>query len=297
MTDKEKTAVALGFFDGMHIGHQAVISAARAAAEKNGYVPSAFMIREKPRLPKFGGRIDVFITPYDTKVSVFKNDFGIREIYAPFFEAIKDLSPEEFFSRDLVGVLNAAYVVCGEDFRFGKDRAGDVSTLDTLCKRAGIGFEAVPPVCVNGEEVSSTMLRELIRSGDVKTANELMLRPLTYTLPVVHGREIGRSIGFPTINQEIRPFMVRPKRGVYASEVNIEGIRYTAITNIGTKPTVKSDDTENMETHIIGFEDDLYRQEVSVTILSYIRGECKFSSLDALKAQLEADRNSVLTQK
>ena len=297
MTEKEKTAVALGFFDGMHIGHQAVVNAAHAAADKYGYVPAAFMIREKPRLPKFGGRIDVFITPYDTKVSVFRNEFGIREIYAPFFEAIKDLSPEEFFMRDLVGVLNAAYVVCGEDFRFGKDRAGDISTLAELCGRAGIGFEAVPPVCVNGEEVSSTMLRELIRSGNVKAANELMLRPLAYTLPVVHGKQLGRTLGFPTINQEIKPFMVRPKRGVYASEVTIRGVHYPAITNIGTKPTVKSDDMENMETHIIGFDDNLYGQETKVTLLAYIRGERRFDSLDELKAQLESDKNYVLTQK
>ena len=297
MTEKEKTAVALGFFDGMHIGHKAVISAAREAAEKAGCVPAVFMIRERPRLPKFGGRADVFITPYDTKISICEKDLGIREIYAPFFEAIKDFSPEEFFTRDLVGVLNAAYVVCGEDFRFGKDRAGDPATLAVLCKNAGIGFETVPPVCVNGEEVSSTMLRELIRSGSVSEANKLMMRPLTYTLPVIHGKELGRSIGFPTINQDIRPFMVRPKRGVYASEVTIQGIHYPAITNIGTKPTVKSDDTENMETHIIGFDDNLYGQEISVTLLFYIRSERRFDSLDALKAQLETDKNIVLTQK
>ena len=297
MTEKGKTAVALGFFDGMHTGHQEVISAACAAAKRYGYVPAAFMMREKPKLPKFGGRIDVFITPYPAKVSALEKEFGIRRIYAPFFEAIKDLSPEEFFERDLIGVLNAAYVVCGVDFRFGKDRAGSISTLAGLCERAGIGFEAVPPVCIGGERISSTMLRELIRTGDVEGANRIMLRPLTYTLQVVHGKQLGRTIGFPTINQEIPHFMVHPKRGVYASEVTVQGVRYPAITNIGTKPTVKSDATENMETHIIGFDDDLYGSDVSVALLRYLRDERKFDSLDELKNQLESDKNSVLTQK
>lgn len=292
MTDNEKTSVALGFFDGMHIGHKAVIDGACDAAKREGLVPAAFMIRERPRLPKFGSRIDIFITPYDVKVSVLEENFGIRSLYAPFFEEIKDLTPEVFFERDIIGVLNAGYVVCGEDFRFGKNRAGDPALLASLCERAGIGFEAVPPVCVGGEKVSSTMIRELIRAGDVKTANSLMLKILSYALPVVHGKELGRTIGFPTINQEIPPFMVHPKHGVYISYAVLDGKEYPAITNIGVKPTVKDDGAENMETHIIGYDGDLYGETVKVCLCGLIRDERKFGSLGELQKQLEEDRKT-----
>lgn len=296
MTNTQKTAVALGFFDGLHPGHTAVIEKACAAAEKYGFKPGAFMIREQPELPKFGGRRDSILIPYPDKVQILEERFGIRYLYVPFFESIRSLTPEEFFERDVMGIMNAGYVCCGENFRFGKGAEGDNKLLAELCGRHGILCEIVPPVCIDGEPVSSTMIRDKIREGDVSAANKLMIRPLTYTMPVITGKQLGRTIGFPTINQEIPPFMVHAGRGVYASRVTVKGTYYPAITNIGTKPTVKSDDAENMETHIIGFEGDLYGRAVSVELLAYIRGERRFDSLAELKAQLEKDKHYALTQ-
>ena len=201
-------------------------------------------------------------------------------------------------------MYDAAYVVCGEDYRFGKGGAGDTGTLAALCADAGIGFETVPPVLADGEKVSSTGIRELIRGGDIEGARRLLGHDLYYTLPVLHGKQLGRTIGFPTANQELPPFMARPKRGVYAGFACVgdtvhpfsPGRLYPAITNIGVKPTVKADEAENMETHLIGFDGDLYGKAVRVYLNSYIRGERKFGSLDELREQLESDKKYALTQ-
>ncbi len=290
MGTETKTAAALGFFDGMHIGHAAVISTACRAAETYGFTPAAFMIREAA-LPKFGGRTDVFLTTYEDKVTLLERHFGINYIYAPYFEDIRGLAPEEFFERILKGIMNIGYVCCGEDFRFGKDGAGTAGLLREMCAKSGIAFGIVPPVRINGETVSSTMLRAMIREGRVAEADSLMLRPASYIATVTKGRQLGRTIGFPTINQMIPDNAVRPKRGVYASRVMLDGVKHPAITNIGVKPTVKSDDTENMETHIIGFDGDLYGQKIRVCLLDFIRDERRFDSLADLKEQLISDKS------
>ena len=286
-----KTAAALGFFDGMHIGHAAVIERALKAAGEYGLTPAAFVISEQPELPKFGGRHDVGLIPYNAKVAILGHRFGITALWSPDFDSIRDLSPEEFFDSGILGILNAGFVCCGEDFHFGKGGVGNAELLKKLCNDAGIHCGIVPPVCTNGVPVSSTGIRELIRGGDVEAANKLLIRPFGYELTVLHGRQLGRTIGFPTINQEIPPFMVKPKRGVYASRTFVGDDIYPSITNIGVKPTVKSDDSENMETHIIGCDGDLYDRTVRVELIKYIRGERKFDDLDELKKQLEADRD------
>jgi len=143
---------------------------------------------------------------------------------------------------------------------------------------------------VNGVPVSSTLIRELIRKGDVAGANEQLGHRFSLELPVLHGKRLGRTIGFPTINQVIPEFMVHPKHGVYASRAFVDGTVFPAITDIGIKPTVNSDGSEITETHIIGFSGDLYGKNVRIELLAFIREEKKFSGLDELKAQLETDR-------
>ena len=294
MKTSDKTAAALGFFDGMHIGHAAVISAACRAAESRGFTPAAFMIREAA-LPKFGGRTDVYLTTYEDKVTLLERHFGIRSIFAPYFKDIRGLSPEEFFERYLKEIMNIGYVCCGEDFRFGKDGAGDAGLLRAMCEESGIAFEVVPPVRIKGETVSSTMIRAMVREGRVAEADSLMLRPVSYIAEVTEGRRLGRTIGFPTINQVIPDNAVHAKRGVYASRVMLDGVKHPAITNIGVKPTVQSDGAENMETHIIGFDGDLYGRDIRVCLLGYIRDERKFGSLDELREQLLSDKKTAVS--
>ncbi len=291
-----RTAAALGFFDGLHIGHAAVIECALKAAKEYGLTPAAFVINGEPVLPKFAGRTDMCLMTFPDKKAALRERFGISTFYSPDFGSIRDLSPEDFFLRGILGEMNAAAVCCGEDFRFGKNGAGDAKLLQSLCAAHDVRCYIVPPVCVNGTPVSSTYIRGLIRDGDVEAADELLICPFGYELPVIHGKQLGRTIGFPTINQEIPSFMVHPKRGVYCTRVAIGAADYPGVTNIGTKPTVKSDDRENMETHIIGYSGDLYGQTVRVTLLRYLRGEQKFGSLAELQAQLEHDKDCALTE-
>ena len=290
---RERTAVALGFFDGLHIGHQAVIHSAVEAGKRLGTPVSVMTFRGEPELPKFGGRHDICLMTYDDKERLLTG-LGAEHIFAYEFRDIRDMSPEDFFRNIVIETMNAAYVCCGGDFRFGKGGRGNALLLGELCVQYGMGFEIVPPVCIGDIPVSSTRIRELIRGGDTEGAAVMLGRRLSYTLPVLRGRALGRTIGFPTINQEIPAFMVHPKRGVYSSTVILDGKEYAAVTNIGVKPTVKSDDAENMETHIIGFDGDLYGKAVRVELLRFIRGERKFGGLGELRQQLEADKKTVI---
>ena len=283
---ERKTAVALGLFDGVHLGHAQVLS---RVIGREGLSPLVFTFGGDAPLPKFEDEERrYFITSYADRRAAFER-LGVEYIYAPAFEEIKDMAPEEFIRSVLIDRLNAAYVVCGYDFTFGKEKAGSAQLLSVLCRKRGVECEIVPAVKIDGQTVSSTLIREYINGGFIAAANRLLGYELSYTLPVLHGRQIGRTIGFPTINQEFPYYIVQPHRGVYLSRVTIDGCRYKGITNIGVKPTVKDDDDVVAETHIIGFDGDLYDRNVTVSLICFMRGERKFEDLDKLKEQLGAD--------
>ncbi len=293
MTCNTKTAAALGFFDGLHTGHRAVIDGACKAGERLGLPVSVLTFRGEPDLPKFGGRRDMCLMTYDDKKEML-HACGVKYVFAYDFGQVRDIEPEKFFCDMILGEMNAAYISCGEDFRFGKGGAGDSGMLAELCKESGIGFELIPAYKIDGDPVSSTHIRELIRGGKISEAVKLLGHPFSYTLPVLHGKQLGRTIGFPTINQVIPEYMVRPKYGVYAGRAAVVGKTYPAITDIGVKPTVKSDMTEIMETHIIGYSGDLYGKTVKVELMKEIRPEKKFGDLEELKNQLLSDSETAL---
>lgn len=282
-------SAALGFFDGVHAGHRAVLD---CAAGHGSF--TVFTFSGVPALPKYGGESGVLLTSFEDRCELLRSA-GADDICALPFEEVRGLSPERFVTDILKRDIAAAFVCCGTDFRFGRDGSGDARTLAALCEKHGIGCDIVPPVCADGEPVSSTRIRGLIRGGDIPGAARLLGHGLFYTLPVLHGKQLGRTIGFPTVNQELPAYMIHPKRGVYAGSVTLDGRKYPAITNIGVKPTVKSDNAENMETHIIGFDGDLYGRNVRVTLDRFIRTEQRFDSLSELKSQLERDKVSILS--
>lgn len=283
---KKPSAVALGFFDGLHLGHIEVI---KRALLKDGLCPVVFTFNDKTLLPKFRDRKGHCIITHEQKLKLFAK-MGAEYIYAPDFNDIRDYSAEDFVEKILKELLCAGLVVCGYDFRFGKGGEGNPETLRELCARRGIACEVVPAVSIDGETVSSTVIREKIRNGDIEGANRCLGYELSYNLPVLKGNQIGRTIGFPTINQEIPDYMVKPKNGVYKSWTIIGGRICRSITNIGVKPTVGYKGGAIMETHIIGFNGDLYDKEITVALREYIREEVRFDSLEGLKAQLEEDR-------
>lgn len=288
----EKTSVALGYFDGLHLGHLGVI---RAALSQEGLSPAVFTFNCDTTLPKFKNPEDII--SFENKRELLSR-VGVRYLYAPDFAEVYELTAEEFVSEILVKRLNAGYACCGTNFRFGRNGSGTPRLLADIGEKYGMRAETVSDVCHNGVMISSTHIRELIRDGNIEEANTLLGYELWYRLPVVRGNEIGRRLlSFPTINQIIPPTNVIPRFGVYKSFVQLDGRNYRGVTNIGVKPTIENRRDGGgvvMETHIIDFDEDLYGQNVSVSLCSFIRPERKFSDLEELKKQIAADKDMAM---
>lgn len=290
---KSGTAVAMGLFDGLHYGHRAVIRRAAELAEQDpGIVPAVFTFDTQSVTSK-GGGVECILSR-EMKFELIEN-MGVKYVYSPDFMNFKDLSGEDFAELVLCGKLSAKYVACGEDFRFGKGAVCGTDELDRLCRRHGIRLCVVPQVTEShGIRISSTMIRELIKSGEIEQANRLLGSHFAVKLPIAYGRQLGRTLDFPTINQYLPKRQVMPRFGVYATKTEVGGQIYKSVTNIGVKPTVGSD-APLAETYIIGFPGgDLYGETAKISLVSFIRPEMKFDGTDALKAQIAKDTEAVL---
>lgn len=277
-------AVALGVFDGLHIGHRAVIAQAVGVEDA---VPTVFTFRQpSSTLPKEHA---VELLSPEGRAEVLES-IGVEELIEADFAQIRDLSPETFVRQILHGRLRARRVCCGFNFHFGKGGAGDADTLAALCRACGIETVTVDPVLVDGEPVSASRIRRAVEQGEVPMAGRLLGRPFTIDFEVVGGQRLGRLLGAPTINQPLPPHFVQPRFGVYASSVIADGRVYHGVTNVGRRPTVSGDDQPPLaETWIPGYSGDLYGQHVPVSLTRFLRPESKFGSLDALQDQILRD--------
>lgn len=266
-------SLALGAFDGLHRGHMAVIH----AAVRQDMDAGVFTFTAGPK------GTSAVLTPED-KVLLLEQA-GIQRLYRMDFESLRHMEPERFFQEILLEKCHAARLCCGEDFRFGRNAAGDVSLLSALCERAGVELEILPPVMEDGEKISSTLIRSALERGDIPLANRLLGRPFGFSLPVVHGNHIGHTLGTPTINQALPDGFVQPRFGVYAAWCLAEGKYYHGVANIGVKPTVGSD-CVLAETWMPDFSGDLYGKPVRLFLLEFLRPEQKFPSLDALRDEI-----------
>lgn len=268
-------AVALGAFDGLHAGHIRVI---RQVLGHKTLVPAVFTFGENPH----GGSL--LATPAEKEKLL--HSAGVELLFVADFSAVKDLPPRAFFLEVLVSRCRAKLLCCGEDFRFGKDAAGDTALLRTLCREHGIALRVMPPLMLDGQKVSSTRIRRAIEQGDIKSANRMLGRPFSFSLEVIHGNHIGHGLGTPTINQALPQGFILPRFGVYASYARIGGKHYYyGVTNIGVKPTVGSDYVLS-ETWMPEFSGDLYGKHVRLYLLDFIRPERKFDSLQEMKAEI-----------
>lgn len=284
--EKQKTAVALGLFDGVHLGHLAVISKA-VNMKEYGLIPSVFTFFTDTVKHKQGRSVEyIYSAGYKDKLI---RSAGIEKILSVEFSQLKDLSGDEFIKRILLDELNAGYVVCGNDFRFGKNASCGFEQLVEFGKKYGFTAEAAEDVTEYGERVSSCSIRNFLKSGNIAKANELLGKNYTVSGNVMDGNHLGRTISFPTINQHFQYGQLVPSYGVYSGTAEINGIRYRTVTNIGTKPTVEGERSPLAETHILGFSGDIYGEYIEVELHSFIRPERKFGSLDELKMQIEAD--------
>ena len=277
------TAVALGFFDGIHRGHTKVIAAAVKAAQEENLLPCVFTFTAP-----WGGSpkpVGELIQTEEVKRYILGR-MGVQQMFCPPFDEFRDLSPEEFVRDILAGRFRAKVVSCGENFHFGKNASGDVELLCRLGEQYGIRVLAVPLERENGEVISSTLVRRALRAGDMETANRLLGHPFTLIAPVEHGRGLGRQWNYPTANQYFPPEQIIPQTGVYATIAVCDGKRYVGSTNVGTKPTVGGK-TMLSETFLVGYEGDLYGKELVVEFYSFLRGEKKFGSIEELRAAIE----------
>lgn len=275
---KRKTAIALGTFDGLHKGHLAVLDLPK------DYYKVAVTFGCPPRVSDTDEK--ELIMSAEDKFKSFKK-LGIDEIYSMNFADVKDMEAEaflEFINRK----FSPSLVSCGFNYRFGKKGKGNTDTLEDFCLENDIEFRCVKPVEQNGNVVSSTAIRSLLKSGDVKTADSLLYEPFSFAAEVIHGDSRGRTIGFPTINQKFPEDLVKLKFGVYKAKVCFDGKEYYGITNIGVRPTFLSEYVIS-ETYIKNFSGDLYGKKVRLIPLEFLREEVKFNSVEGLMEQIKKD--------
>ncbi len=282
----DKTSVALGIFDGVHLGHRRILNTAEGFAG-DGLSFAVFTFNTSSVEKKHGKPYEYLYTE-NQKNYILKN-LGAKFIYSPNASDIMEMSGEEFAYEILKKKMNAEAVVCGENFRFGKGASCGAAELGYFGKKYGFKINICKILKKDGEKISSERIKEYLKTGGITKANKLLGQKFFIMAKVAYGNKLGRTIGFPTINQLFETGQTIPKHGVYAAICEIDGISYGAVTNIGIKPTVEENIKPLAETHILGFSGDLYGKYVKTDIIGFMREEKKFSSLDMLKKQIEKD--------
>jgi riboflavin kinase/FMN adenylyltransferase len=284
-----RSAVAIGKFDGVHRGHQALIRAAVAAARREGAESVVVTFDRHPVELLRPGTRPSYLTPLDEKlrlIAALGVDATLLIRLSPDF---LNLTAEEFIRTVLVERLGLVAVVASESFRFGRGAAGTVETLRALGPAHGYRFEAVPPLIVDGSRVSSSRVAASVLAGQVEEAARLLGRPYALFGQVVRGDARGRQIGFPTANLQTDERQHRPANGVYAGFLAWEGeAPRQAVCNLGLRPTVGGT-RPTVEAHVLGFDGDLYGRDVRLLFAHRLRDEMRFPNLDALRAQIAAD--------
>ena len=281
------TAVALGCFDGVHIGHRAVIREAVTIAGQRG-IQSAVWCFESPPKNYFVKDSAPLITPPEEKISLI-SEIGVDVVVCvPFDMDIGGLTPEEFFYGILINKMNAAHIVCGSNYTFGKNGSGNAEYLSELCRKNGVGFTSLGHICADGISVSASAIREMIKKGDLSEVELLLGRKYSISGTVINGNHLGRTLGFPTANIELKRGCVVPKNGVYLTKVYVNGAEHFGITNVGRHPTVLAE-ALLAETFLFDFNSDIYGKELKLEFIEFMRKEKTFESLDTLTLQVNAD--------
>lgn len=292
MSIKEKV-IALGFFDGVHLGHAALLRRTVEEAARRGVTPAVFTFDRPPKEVLTGTPCPLINSPEDRK-DLVRRLFGIREVLmVPFDHEMMTTPWDDFVTNILVGRYHAVHLVAGHDHHFGHKNQGSPELLMEKCRELGLGCDIIPKVEVGGITVSSTYIRRLVEMGQIERANRFLGHPHVLTGTVRHGRGLGSSRLFPTANLIIPPHVLVPSHGVYVTRATLEdGSSYAAVTNVGTRPTVNSGSDITVEACLLDFEGDLYGKTLRVEFFQHLRDEIRFDSLDALKAQIAADADT-----
>ena len=285
--EQKKRVIALGFFDGVHIGHAALLRRVAEVAGRLDAVPSAVTFDQHPEDVILGARRVPLITSPTDRADLMRRLFGISEIIiAHFDQRMMHMPWEEFVTDYLVGEHGAVHLVAGHDFHFGYKGEGNPDRLRAKCAELGIGCDIIPKVEHDGITVSSTYIRSLIAQGEMERADEFLGHPYTLTGAVGHGKRLGSTLGFPTVNLNFPSGVMVPAFGVYATRVWFDERCCAAVTNVGVRPTVDDGDRVNVEGFLLDFSGDLYGKTLRMEVYRHLRGERKFPSLDALREEV-----------
>lgn len=284
--DFDGCAVALGNFDGVHTAHRQILENCRNYAASHG-VKAGVLLFDRHSVKTTHTREIELITTHEQKLALMA-DAGMDFVYLrPFDDEFMKTPPEEFVKR-LINILRVRCVCVGYDYRFGYKAAGDTDELVRLGDKYGFDVSVAPPVKINDEIVSSTLIRSLIKNGEAEKAAQFLSRPFYVEGEVVRGKQNGRKMGFPTANVAYDEDALLPKTGVYAGAATVDGVKYKSVINVGKNPTFNAD-CVTIESHILGFERDIYGKTIKVEFIKYLRGDVKFSSVDELKEQIAKD--------
>lgn len=289
MSSKEKV-IALGFFDGVHLGHAALLRRTTEEAAARGVTPAVFTFDRVPKEVVTGIPCPLINSPEDRR-DLMRRLYGIQDvIMVPFDHEMMTTPWQDYITEILVKRHHAVHLVAGHDHHFGHKNQGTPELLAQKCSELGLGCDIIPKVEVGGITVSSTYIRRLVELGQIERANSFLGHPHTLTGAVRHGRGVGSSRLFPTANLTVPAHVLVPSHGVYVTRVFLpDGGSCAAVTNVGTRPTLNNGADITVEACLLDFEGDLYGKTLRVEFYQHIRDEIRFDSLDALKAQIAAD--------
>ena len=296
---KHDRVIALGFFDGVHLGHAALLRLTRRRADELGIPAAVLTFDTHPDTLVYHQPVPLINTLEDRKY-LMEEKFSMDEvILAHFDRAMMEMPWEAFVEDYLLGELGAKHVVCGHDFSFGYRGQGTPDKLRRLCAQRGVGVNVVDKVSLGGITVSSTHIRQLIRQGDMEAAAQMLGHRHFLSGEVLHGKELGRRLGFPTANLALPEGLIAPAYGVYATLVTLpDGSAHPAVTNVGVRPTVHDQLGRLVEAWILDCTAELYGEKIRVEFFTRLRGEKKFDSLEALREEVlrNADETRIYFQ-
>ncbi|NLM21455.1 MAG: bifunctional riboflavin kinase/FAD synthetase [Peptococcaceae bacterium] len=289
----EPTVIALGNFDGVHLGHQKLLRCGLEKAQELGVDFSVFLFYPHPLKILYPERKLNLLTEHEERLKILE-ELGVNKVFVvPFTVQLAYTSPEDFVKNILLQI-GAVHVVVGFNYSFGFQGKGDPELLKTLAEKYDFQVSVIHAQKLGSKVISSSEIRKYLLEGEIDLATKMMGRSPSICGRVIHGDERGRTLGFPTANIEVDEDLLVPKNGVYAVESEINGLRYGGMMNIGLRPTFKKESERTIEVHFFDFQGDLYGQKIMVKIKSKLRSEKKFQGPEEIISQLHKDRQQAL---
>lgn len=284
----KQKVMALGFFDGIHVGHAALINKIKQRAEETGAEPAVLTFDVHPDNLVFKKTVPLINSAKDRE-NILSRCFGIDDVVVIHFnQRVMHMDWQDFID-ELIDEMNLRWIVVGHDFCFGYKGLGTAEKLKAYCAERGVGCDIIPAVCRDGVVVSSTLIRQLIETGEMEKANEYLGHPHTLTDVIRTGYHLGTKMGTPTINMSFPQGVIIPRHGVYAAMAYIDGQEYMSVTNVGIRPTVSDSGNVNVESFLLDFCGNLYGHCARIDFYKFLRPERKFDDVNELAAQIKSD--------